>query len=309
MYRSITAINYGYYRMHEFQEQLRSIGLRTEARLVLIVVLHIKAGGSLYKLYERTLPIVSKRTAEKIRRLYEDGKLDFLVEGTRAEQLLERLYPFTDETQGERQSREELRVQEDEVEILEHLREARPRGLEVVRDALGNHRIEVMDRLPTVEWNIKGLERANISQPRALKLLAEFDGLNMKRRQSVVTDTDDIGKKQTWLADFPGIDRYVALHYLAEFSAAHKNAPYRLLDKAATLTAKGSLELDNRLWAAGTNIVRYEIWRGPSYLEAYLEATKSFLGSKKRRQEFEQQIRSVLQETTSTEEVQPCGGT
>ncbi|MEE9247413.1 MAG: hypothetical protein V3U79_01795 [Dehalococcoidia bacterium] len=65
------------------------------------------------------------------------------------------------------------------------------------------------------------------------------------------------------------------------------------------------MKLDNCLLAAGTIIVRYQIWRGTNYFEASLEATKRFLGRKKQRQKFEQQIRSVLQETRATEEEQP----
>ncbi len=72
--------------------------------------------------------------------------------------------------------------------------------------------------------------------------------------------------------DFQGIDRYVALHYLVQFAADHEQAPYALLERAATLAAKGILGLDNRLRAAGFNLIRYEVWRGQDYLDAYLEA-------------------------------------
>ncbi|MEE9247414.1 MAG: hypothetical protein V3U79_01800 [Dehalococcoidia bacterium] len=171
------------------------------------MVFHIKAGHSLYRLYAIESSIASKKTAEKIRKLYEEGKLDFLVEGTRPEELLERLYLFTDESHQERQSREKLRVQEDQEEILEHLSGARPPALAEERDTLGYHRMEVIDRLPTVEWSIKGLEKANIFQPRALELLAEYDGLHMKRLQSRVDHTDDDSTVRRWMADFRGIDR------------------------------------------------------------------------------------------------------
>jgi len=71
-------------------------------------------------------------------------------------------------------------------------------------------------------------------------------------------------------------------------------ASFSLLERAATLLAKGLLELDNRLKNAGENLVRYEVWRGPEYLQAYVDATKRYFGTKGQRDRFEKETRSLI---------------
>ena len=79
------------------------------------------------------------------------------------------------------------------------------------------------------------------------------------------------------------------------FAADHEQAPYALLERAATLNAKGDLGLDNRLQAAGFNLVRYEVWRGQDYLDAYLEATKRYYGTKRQRDRLEGEAKALLE--------------
>ena len=102
--------------------------------------------------------------------------------------------------------------------------------------------------------------------------------------------------------DFRGIDRYVALHYLVQFAVDHEQAPYALLERAATLTAKGKLELDNRLEKAGENLVRYEVWRGQDYLDAYFEATKRYYGTKRQRDRLDAEVKALLDEAKDQED-------
>ena len=104
-----------------------------------------------------------------------------------------------------------------------------------------------------------------------------------------------------WIKDFRGIDRYVALHYLVLFTEMYQDASFSLLERAATLLAKGFLELDNRLKNAGENLERYEVWRGPEYLQAYVDATKRYFGTKGQRDRFEKETRSLISGIDSKE--------
>ncbi|MQF67252.1 hypothetical protein FIM07_02275 [SAR202 cluster bacterium AD-802-F09_MRT_200m] len=165
---------------------------------------------------------------------------------------------------------------------------------------LGVHRLAVIDALPSVFWSIKSLEEANIPRDRALGLLSEYDELHLKQVSATVTEYGE-GPPRRKVEDFRGIDRYVALHYLVYFTEMYQEAPFSLLERAATLLAKGLLELDNRLKNAGENLVRYEVWRGPQYLQAYVDATKRYFGTKGRRDRFEKETRALISGIDSKE--------
>ena len=278
--------------------RLSRLGLRTPEENVRKAVRRLEAGASQYSIYMEPDPQrtdgtgwISKATLEKIKKLWTKGELDFLLLEVDPTEFIDAVYPLTMESHEERTDRVSARERSDTPEVLEASRSNTSMDLGSLDD-LGIHRLAVIDALPSISWSIKGLEEANIPSDRALILLSEYDELDIKRVSSVVTEYGEEPKR--WIKDFRGIDRYVALHYLVLFTEMYQDASFSLLERAATLLAKGFLELDNRLKNAGENLVRYEVWRGPEYLQAYVDATKRYFGTKGQRDRFEKETRSLI---------------
>ena len=260
-----------------------------------MVVRRLHRGLSLFPLYNDEPTLLSKTTAFKLKRLYEQGELDFMVQEILLTDVVDNQYPFTGESHEERIARELAQRQEDQSELQESFSRIEPKP---VQDHHGFHRWDVIDELPTIDWSISGLEQAHISEENALSVLSEYDELNIKCANAEIKTwkRDEYEEEflSRWMADFRGIDRYVALHYLVQFSSRHENAPFQVLDRAATLYAKGLLGLDSRLEAAGANLVRYQVWRGQEYLDAYLESTKKYYETKRRRDRLAQEVSAIL---------------
>ena len=273
--------------------RLNELGLRKPIETVREVIRRLDAGHSLYSMYDEKsdTKLMSKTTVEKIKRLRGTGELDFVLLEVDPTEFIDAVYPFTKESYKGRTERVSAREESDRREVSE------VSGSNLQMDPgslsdLGVHRLKVVYALPLISWNIKSLEEANIPRDRALSLLSEYDELNIKRVSSVVAEYGEEPKR--WIKDFRGIDRYVALHYLVLFTEMYQDASFNLLERAATLLAKGLLELDNRLKNAGENLVRYEVWRGPQYLHAYIDATKRYFGTKGQRDRFEKETRSLI---------------
>ena len=285
--------------------RLNKLGLRKPIETVREVIRRLDAGDSQYSMYTEPDPQrtdgggwISKATVEKINKLWTKGELDFLLLEVDPTEFIDAVYPFTKESHEERTGRVSARERSDSPEVLEASRSNPSMDLGSLDD-LGIHRLSVIDALPSISWSIKGLEEANIPSDRALILLSEYDELDIKRVSSVVTEYKEEPKR--WIKDFRGVDRYVALHYLVLFTEMYQPAPFSLLERAATLLAKGLLELDNRLKNAGENLVRYEVWRGPQFLHAYIDATKRYFGTKGQRDRFEKETRSLISGIDSKE--------
>ena len=285
--------------------RLSRLGLRTPEENVRKAVRRLEAGASQYSIYMEPDPQrtdgrgwISKATLEKIKKLWAEGELDFLLLEVDPTDFIDAVYPFTSESYEERTERVSAREASDTREVLEapiNNLAKDPGSL----DDLGIHRLKVIDALPSIFWTIKGLEDSNITSDRALSLLSEYDELHVKRVSATVMEYGEEPKR--WVEDFRGIDRYVALHYLVSFTETYQHAPLSLLERAATLLAKGLLELDNRLKNAGENLVRYEVWRGPEYLQAYVDATKRYFGTKGQRDRFEKETRALISGIDSKE--------
>ena len=285
--------------------RLHQLRLRTPEENVRKAVRRLEAGDSQYSIYREPDPQhtdrkgwISKATLEKIKKLWTKGELDFLLLEVDPTEFIDAVYPLTMESHEERTDRVSARERSDTPEVLEASRSNPSTDLGSLDD-LGIHRLAVIDALPSISWSIKGLEEANIPRDRALSLLSEYDELDIKRVSSVVTEYGEEPKR--WIKDFRGIDRYVALHYLVLFTEMYQDASFSLLERAATLLAKGLLELDNRLKNAGENLVRYEVWRGPEYLQAYVDATKRDFGTKGQRDRFEKETRALISGIDSKE--------
>lgn len=295
------------------------MGLRTPPQTVSKAVELLSSGHRVYSLYAASrgkLPLVAKATAVKIARLLKEGKLSFLLDEARPSRAISAAYPALDETEAGRVAR----LQGQEQIAAEEVAEYMAGGDFALREEARNdpdrfHRYEVLDGLPSVDWTLAGLESAGIPEDKVLGILLEHDELQVRRVGAKITayGVDSSGKgtsERPYALNFPGLERYVALHYLVHFALRVRNregVPFALLDKAAKLYAKGVLSYDNRLQAGGEDIVRYEIWRGRDYLEAYFKAQERLRATMKRRERFRAEIRSVVDSIGGTTAVAVTG--
>jgi len=281
------------------KQQLLDLKIRTDPPVVREVVRRLSRGQSLYSLYNAKPPVLAQSTAVALKKKYNNGQLEFVLQEIEASEMIDRIYPFVGESHDERIGRVKVRVEEDTQEVAEALKTLPPLGFDD-SDGLGIHRMNVMYGLPNISWSIRGLEAANIPKDKALALLSEYDDLHLKRVSAAVTENDGENQK-SWLRDFRGLDRYVALHYLVRFTTEYQDGPFDVLNRAAILIAKGLLELDNRIRNAGENLVRYEVWRESEYLEAYLESTKKYYVTKKQRDRLDAEVKALFDDTNSEE--------
>ena len=59
-----------------------------------------------------------------------------------------------------------------------------------------------------------------------------------------------------------------------QFHRQADNPPYKLIDMAAMTYAKGLIDRNLFLQRAGEGIVRYQVWRGPQFLGAFVKAQR-----------------------------------
>ncbi|MDP2948183.1 MAG: hypothetical protein Q8P22_01420, partial [Chloroflexota bacterium] len=137
------------------QKQLREIGLRLSVEVVRDAVERLALGGSLYALYstrDGRLSLMGKGTAVKIRDLWKEGKLRFLLE-------------VPPEKQDIDISGENARTAES------------PGPMPLGWKATATHYAAIMEEMPSVEWSIRGLEASGVTSEEALALLLEYDSL------------------------------------------------------------------------------------------------------------------------------------
>ena len=290
----------GLFSTSQFRARLVKLGLTTDPDTVLQVVAHLSRNGSQYALHQADPPIVSKATARKIKRLLDGGRLGFLTDLVLTENQLPRVFPVIGETEEDRLSRERTEGEEQAKEIKEYMTEPDPRisyflqGGEK-RDPFRHARLESVKRaeevMPESEWSVDGLERSGVPEGRVIDILIEYDALRIKR---ISAEIESDPPPERWMMDFPGVDRYIALHYLVAFQQRCPNAPFAMVSIAAELCAKGILGFNNRYVAAGEDIIRYAIWRGEEYRQAYFKSLERYYGTKRALSRFRAQVQAAI---------------
>lgn len=276
------------------KDRLAQLGLRTDPATVRSVVSHLSQRKSQYALYKGTVAVVSKVTARKIKRLWEEGKLSFLLDLPLAEKTIRQVFPLLAETDEQRRAREESEEQENIREEIEALKVPGARATDW-DDPFRFARLKLVrgaeQLVLEAEWSIAGLEVAGVPQSQVLGLLLEYDALHIKR---IVAEIHRSPPSEEWMMDFPGIDRYMALHYLVDFQRRHPGAPFEVVSIAADLCAKGILVQNNRYISAGEDLLRYEAWRGPEYQRAYFKALERYYGSTRALERFRAKVQAAM---------------
>ncbi len=74
----------------------------------------------------------------------------------------------------------------------------------------------------------------------------------------------------------------------------HPNNLYHHYETASALYTRGVLASDDSIKTAGEDILRYEVWRGSEYEDAYYKSLKRYKRSPKRDREVRGQIKALL---------------
>jgi hypothetical protein len=248
----------------EINAQLGQIGLRTRFEVVREVVQRLKNGDSLYSMYNSRF--VAKGTAVKIRKLWDAGKLNFLLDvATEMGALVE--------------ASADAALAAD-TPASHHIWSQ----IETNRQRI----LEILPQLPSITWDIEYLEKAGIVAEVALGMMIEIDELFRRDMQG-----------ERWpKAD---IVRFVELHYSVLFASTNAGldnpAPIELIRFAAHSRAVGMVDDNYFMVRVGNDILRYQVWRGAKHLEAFQSAqVHTSRLARRRSQEINQEIERVLQQ-------------
>ena len=246
----------------EIKTQLKALDLRLTFDIVREAVQRLKNGDSVYSLYEGSGKIVAKATAGKIRNLWNQGKLNFVLdvshEATIAEEVSKDAVlagnPFADFTL------------QDPTEVVERFTELWP-------------------QLPKLDWTIEVLERAGIEADDALAMMTEVDEFTRLDRARRWAKADLI--------------RIAELHYVFLFAGANaarvQPAPHELIQFAARNYAIGLVDSNLFMTKVALDLLRYQVWRGPKFLQAFQAAQiPTSNAAKRRRQRTNEELERIL---------------
>ena len=271
--------------------RLRKLGLRTPLEVVREAAQRLQNGESLYRLHSGEIPLVAKATARKIKELLDEGKLSFLfgiqpdveavrsaMEAVEAESGPE---PF--------QSRPELVSQSKLASRIELM----PGGssFNVYPGVFKEKADTFVFNMVNFDWNIEHLESIGIPLDEALSLLVEHDILLTRWPR---WDSSDDRR----FAEISGI-----AIFCREQTQRKQGAPYELIKMSAVAWAKGLSDNSPFLLATSVNILSYQVWRGPQFLQAFNQAqVATHRAARRLKQKYEKLITNMsIQFQTDTD--------
>jgi hypothetical protein len=144
---------------------------------------------------------------------------------------------------------------------------------------------EILPQLPKVEWAIERLVAAGIPLDDALNLLIERNALYARHFEWTHSD----------------LERYMELFYIVDLCQGQaKNeyvAPYELVKLAAGSWAKGNIDFNAFLIAAGLGLLEFQVWRGPKFLDAFKQSqVATHRAARQMKQRFEKVIDDYLKD-------------
>jgi hypothetical protein len=263
--------------VRDARHELRTLGLRTPPEVVREAVQRLRNGESLYRLHSSKIPLIAKGTANKIKKLLDEGKLGFLFEVQPEVEAIDRAMGELPEVPSYLGIPHRWEIDTSlnaEVGDLAHWE-----AIERV-----NTKVKELEKnCPDVEWNIESLENLGIPLEAALELLVEQTSLNIRRLQWTVSD----------------LQRFMELYYLVDYMEMHvqklHRPPLEIVKLAAFARAKGEINSSLFLIQTAENMMNFQIWRGPSFLKAFNQSQIASNRSAKRlKREYEKLFRAEL---------------
>ena len=264
-------------QVHEATTKLRALKIRVPVEVVREAVQRLRNGESVYRLHHEFPPLVAKATAKKIRDRLNDGKLSFLFE----------IQPEFEAAQEERTA-----VEEDTPDWLRHPL----RGFltkEDVREEVGRKAAAYRKTFTWFEWDIENLEAIGIPLDEALDLMVEHTML--------------LDRKSEW--GYPDLRRYIEITQIIltcrKQSQKEYGAPLEFIKLAAATFAKGFDEWNSFLEQTSVNILRYQVWRGPKFVEAFKRAQiPTHRAARHLKRSYDEQISNMSKSAAQEDEEQ-----
>ena len=217
--------------------RLRSLHIRTPLDTVHQIIQRLGNGERPYGISSPRTGCAAKATVKKIKDLYESGALDCLIDARRTEDIALAAVAEATEIGGDLWSSDA----------------AAPGGLE------RNIRAVLAD-LPEVEWEVGTLRDYGLDPEQALSLMLQHDELEQRRDGWKSSD----------------LRKYVEYHLLVDFMRRHQDRAHRpplvFAQLAAEAKAAGIVDNNRALRQIGENIIRYQVWHGGPYREAFERA-------------------------------------
>ena len=215
--------------------QLRGLGIRTPPDTVISVVQRILNKESIYRISEGDLAVVAKKTATKIKKLLEEGKLSFLYE----------VQPELEAINGARS------VAEPSDDLSRFSAEAAS-----LLGRLGKFSAQYYSGQ---DLNVELLEALGLSTQESLNILEIRDGFIAK-----------IATVDGTTADLQTLISLLYYVYVLRLHSAREHQPNRdIILSAAQAWAKGWMDGNLVLQKLASDVFIYQIWRGPEFLAAY----------------------------------------
>jgi hypothetical protein len=209
---------------------------------------------------------MAKGTAVKVKRLLGEGKLDFLLERSSEEQAV--------------------------IDASKVARFGEPGQMRMSLVNPSSHWEELRPAFSPIAWNIGFLESQGIPVEEALDLLVEIDDLLWALDAGEASESDLL--------------RCLQLHYVASLYAQRLGLPhpppYGLVELAALNRARGVIQSSSGLDKLGQDILRYEVWRGDTFLRAFERAYDRGKRLARYRKQVSEEVRPLVERFASAEE-------
>ena len=275
------------------KKELLRLGLRVNPDIARKCVNRLKNGESAYQLYspDSKDPIVSQRLAEKLKRMYMEGTLNFLVEENELalEELVESGSKYVVSSLGNMFER---------FNPLEHFRDTLTAKLDPFQITRYWIIREAEDMVPHTSWTLKNLMSLGMTDTEALDILMDYDEMRIIRLRSEFSIQKDNEEPQKRIRKFPQLQRYLTLLYKVHYMGVYPEAPPNWAGLACALRLKGELGQDKHLKEAGEDILRYEVWESERNLEAYFKSLKRLKRTKQSHRRFVQGLTDLFNSRT-----------
>ena len=216
--------------------RLRDLKIRLSVDEVAQIVQRLGNGESVRKI---TNPdgAHAKDTVRKIRVLLEDGQLDFVVDFQHEQTVAQAAITEGKEIGGDQWSSDA----------------AAPGGLERTIQT-------VLADLPEVEWDVGALRAGGLETEQALSLMLQHDELEQRKAEWKPADLRKY------------VEDHLLVDYLLRYRDRLQKPPVWAAKLAAQAKAEGMVDNNRVLREIGDNIIRYQVWHGGPYREAFEQA-------------------------------------
>jgi len=216
--------------------RLRDLKIRLSVDEVAQIVQRLGNGESVRKI---TNPdgAHAKDTVRKIRVLLEDGQLDFVVDAQHEQTVAQAAITEGKEIGGDHWSSDA----------------AAPGGLERTIQT-------VLADLPEVEWDVGALRAGGLETEQALSLMLQHDELEQRKAEWKPADLRKY------------VEDHLLVDYLLRYRDRLQKPPMWAAKLAAQAKAEGMVDNNRVLREIGDNVIRYQVWHGGPYREAFEQA-------------------------------------